>query len=196
MSPSSASAVPSKLVLVDWDNLTDASIGQLKSATKPQRIDHLDGIHMLDLAAGQNTTFFIARPPATAAELASTSTVTPAVSSIPTTSASTPAPVTAAAAASATPAIDLSGFGGYDFAPPAAAAVVTQKATIPKRETGISRTEQAPWEALSRFPYLEEDVEGADNCRICGKEEDSAGSDALECEMVSRSVPFPRRRLL
>ena len=160
---------------------THSFVSQLKSATKPARIDHLDGIHMLDLACGQNTTFFIARPPATAADLASVSA--PASNAIPSapTTASAPA---AAVASSSTPTVDLSGFG-YDFAPPAQAVVVSQKAILPKPETCISRTEQEPWEALARYPFLDENCEGGDNCRICGKEEDSAGGEALECEMVS-----------
>ena len=159
--------VPSSLLI-------SCLIRQAKSATKPHRIEHLDGIHIIDLACGQNTTFFIARPPPS-------SLPPPVATSSSTTSVTASAP--AVAGTSATPAVDLSGFG-FDFAPPAGAAVVTQKAILPKPETGISRTEQGPWEALARFPYLDE-IEGGDNCHICGNEDDAAGGDALECEMVS-----------
>lgn len=145
---------------------------------------------MIDLAAGQNTTFFIARPPATAAELAAASIPAPATASNATTTASTPAPAIASNAEK-TASVDLSGFGSA-FAPPVSAVVVTQKAVLPKPDTGISRTEQDPWEALARYPYLDdEEVEGADNCRICGKEDDATGGDALECEMVSLRALLP-----
>jgi hypothetical protein len=38
-------------------------VDQPKSATKPSRVSTLDDIDVFDIAAGQNTTFFLARPP-------------------------------------------------------------------------------------------------------------------------------------
>ncbi|KWU46657.1 RCC1/BLIP-II protein, partial [Rhodotorula sp. JG-1b] len=79
--------------------------GAPKSATKPQRIEYLDGIEMLDLAAGQNSTFFIA--------------------------------------------------------------------------PGISRTDNAAWEELQRWPPLFED----EACKVCGSAESGgAKGEILECE--------------
>lgn len=39
-------------------------VGAPKSATKCQRLETLDSLDVIDIAAGQNTTFFLVRPPA------------------------------------------------------------------------------------------------------------------------------------
>jgi len=157
---------------------------------------------MVDIAAGQNTTFFIARPPPTEAakeeakklESVATSTSEPA-----------PAPASAAGEAAADspsssafkPSIDLSGFGFAFGAPPASASTVSQttveeKAASPgisdeqrkKNAVGISRTIQSAWEELPRFPPID-DVE--EECVICKKVENEGKGDSLECEKVSDS---------
>ncbi|KAG8936417.1 hypothetical protein FRC03_001989 [Tulasnella sp. 419] len=58
---------PDKIMTVGWgQNANNFELGygegQPKSSTKPQRITTLDGVDVIDIAAGQNTTFFIAVP--------------------------------------------------------------------------------------------------------------------------------------
>ncbi|GAA99083.1 uncharacterized protein L969DRAFT_87130 [Mixia osmundae IAM 14324] len=55
-------------VTIGWgQNCTNGELGlgvdQRKSATLPIRVETLDGLQILDLAAGQNTTYFLVRPP-------------------------------------------------------------------------------------------------------------------------------------
>ncbi|CEQ38996.1 SPOSA6832_00479 [Sporobolomyces salmonicolor] len=168
---------------------TDEKV-QAKSATKPQRIDYLDGIEMLDIAAGQNSTFFIARPPPTQAakDEAKSIETAPAVAAISPTDAA-PSSSTAADAVPATgfkPSIDLSGFG-FSFGPPvaskpAAPAPVPVVEDAKKRASGISRTHPGAWEELHRFPVV---LETFDECRKCGLLENPAKGESLECEKVS-----------
>lgn len=146
--------------------------GSLKSYTKPTRIDGMDGLTILDIAAGQNSTFFVARPPPLSSAPAPEHTTVVPVSTVPATT-----PVVAGSTG-----VDLSGFG-FDFAPPPVVVAVTSKATLPVKASGPSRTETAVWEALLRFPEIEEPAEGVEvdeNCCICHLE----GDDALECEKV------------
>ncbi|KAG9017998.1 hypothetical protein FRB90_012666 [Tulasnella sp. 427] len=58
---------PIKVMTVAWgQNAHNGELGfgegQPKSATKPQRVRPLDGVHVFDVVAGQNTTFFLASP--------------------------------------------------------------------------------------------------------------------------------------
>lgn len=148
------------------------SLLQLKSATKPQRVELLEGIEFLDIAAGQNTTFFIARPPPL--PLAEGQ---PEVSPSP----APEAPAAASTAAEPVGGVDLSGFG-YSFGAAAEAAAgdkkdVAKKPTIKKR--GRSTTKEEEWNELGRYPAV---LDAVDACKICGKEE--GPEEALECEMV------------
>ena len=172
-------------------------IEQPKSATKPQRIEYLDGIEMLDLAAGQNSTFFIARPPPTQAakeEAKSFVEAAPPPAATATESAAAETP----AAPAVKPSYDISGFG-FNFGPPApaaaaaSAATATPEATTPEADkkkdaaAGISRTDNAAWEELQRWPPLFED----EACKVCGSAESGgAKGEILECEKVSRSLPM------
>lgn len=156
---------------------------------------------MLDLAAGQNSTFFIARPPPTQAAQDEAKSIVEAAA--PASAAASEAPSAAASApAAAAPAVkpsyDISGFG-FNFGPPAtAAAVVTATpdaaATPPPKPADgdaaaaaaaaaeISRTTNAAWEELQRWPPLYED----EACRVCGSAESGGDKgEMLECEKVS-----------
>ncbi|GAA5958640.1 hypothetical protein JCM21900_004661 [Sporobolomyces salmonicolor] len=159
---------------------------QAKSATKPQRIDYLDGIEMLDIAAGQNSTFFIARPPPTQAakDEAKSIETAPAVAALsPTDAAPSSTAADAAPATGFKPSIDLSGFG-FSFGPPVASKPASP-APVPvivdakKRASGISRTHPGAWEELHRFPVV---LETFDECRKCGLLENPAKGESLECE--------------
>lgn len=162
----------------------DAHATQPKSATKPQRIDLLDGISIVDLAAGQNTTFFIARPPALESELAQADAEKDAP--VEATPAVAPASSTEPAGSSkASAGFDISSFG-FSFGAPAASGSSTppaSKPAAPKPTTAIipviSTTVEAQWNNLPRYPDLEE--EPMDACQICGREE--GVEDPLECEM-------------
>jgi hypothetical protein len=186
-------------------------IQQAKSSTKPSRIEYLDGIEMLDISAGQHTTYFIARPPPTEAAQEEAKNL----ESVPLPSSSTPAapPPLSAIATEETPSdsptspafkpsIDLSGFGFAFGAPPSASApegVPTDSnskvATPPevsieerkKNAIGISRTVQAAWEELPRYPAV---YDARDECLICDRVENESKGDSLECEKVRRP-PFP-----
>lgn len=150
--------------------------GSLKSATRPTRIESLDGVTLVDMSAGQNTTFFIARPPPSSVPAAA------AVVANSSTSVSATDKAAASVSATVTAGVDMSGFG-FDFAP-----VVVAKPLGPTISThaseaklmGPSRTLVSKWEAFPRFPSLDDDEEGGEECQICGKEE----GDALECEKV------------
>lgn len=139
---------------------------QVKSATKPVRIDGFDGITILDIAGGQNTTFFIARPPPT-----STTVPSPLDSPAPEV-VSTPIVVTPSSG------IDLSGFG-YSFAPPAVVKPVEKLVLQPVVES-LSRTQAEAWEELLRYPTV---LDAVDQCQVCGIED--GPEESLECEMVS-----------
>ncbi|GAA5995085.1 uncharacterized protein JCM10292_004530 [Rhodotorula paludigena] len=170
--------------------------GAPKSATKPARIDYLDGIEMLDIAAGQSTTFFIARPPPTQAAKDEAKTLAEAVSPSPTTGTDTPAepaasaPAAESSAPAVKPAIDLSGFG-FSFGPPVpkpatppapspAAAKESSVGEGKKRAAGISTTVSDAWEELPRWPPA---LHTTDNCQVCGGFEASdEKGEILECE--------------
>lgn len=156
---------------------------QAKSATKPKRNEMLEGIDLLDIAAGQNTTFFVARPPPLSLEAEPSKGPSPVES---------PAPVAAAAAPTAeggAGGVDLSGFG-FSFgaasasasaAPAAAPALVTAEHKV---KSTRSRTIQEQWEEnVGRFPPV---YDALDYCAFCGKEE--GPEEALECEMVSLTL--------
>ncbi|GAA5916794.1 hypothetical protein JCM6882_004169 [Rhodosporidiobolus microsporus] len=174
--------------------------GAAKSATKPTRIDSFDGIELVDLAAGQATTFFLARPPATqaakdeakdieaGADVPVSAPPAPAPAAAPSTSASSSAAATPAAAEGVKPAIDLSGFG-FNFMPspagspapptPAPAPAPAAVDDVKKRAEGISRTQQAAWEDVPRWP----EVEGPEICAVCGGvEADAVKGELLICE--------------
>lgn len=159
---------------------------------------------MIDIAAGQSTTFFIARPPATEAakeEAKELEVVAPASFAAPAAPEPAPEPAPAPAADESTPtfkpSIDLSGFGFAFGAPPAAAAsngstaptTNNSKAASPgiseeerkKNAVGISRTIQAAWEELPRYPAV---TDVRDECVVCGKLESDDKGDSLECEKV------------
>ncbi|KPV78376.1 uncharacterized protein RHOBADRAFT_50849 [Rhodotorula graminis WP1] len=167
--------------------------GASKSATKPARIDYLDGIEMLDIAAGQASTFFIARPPSTQAAKDEAKTLIEAPTPPPPAaaaadSAPTPAPAAAAPGVPAVqPSYDISGFG-FSFGPPVAAApapttaapTTSSETSTKRRALGISRTRQEAWEELARFPPV---LDATDNCQVCGGfEADDVKGDILECE--------------
>ncbi|GAA5865477.1 hypothetical protein JCM8547_001258 [Rhodosporidiobolus lusitaniae] len=182
--------------------------GAAKSATKPTRIDYLDGVDMLDIAAGQATTFFIARPPPTQVEKDEAKAasdpaalIASSAASSSTAAAAPPAPAEAAVPSSSTdsstapvkPAIDLSGFG-FAFmpspssssasspAPVAAPPPAPIQAPAPSAASDVSKTHQAAWEELQRWPEVEF-AEGADNCKVCGGfEADGVKGEILECE--------------
>lgn len=174
---------------------------QSKSATKPARIDYLDGIEMLDIAAGQASTFFIARPPSTQAAKDEAKTLIEAPTPPPAAADAAPesAPAPAAPGVPAVqPSYDISGFG-FSFGPPAAAAAAAAPApssaaptasssetSTKRRALGISRTRQEAWEELARFPPV---LDATDNCQVCGGfEADEVKGDILECEKVRRSL--------
>jgi hypothetical protein len=152
--------------------------GALKSATRPTRVESLDGITLLDMSAGQNSTFFIARPPPTPTETSD---------AIKTTTIASEAAALAPAAVVpniGSGGVDLSGFG-FDFGPPVAKASVIPVISTYLTEAakaGISRTNVEKWEALPRWPEL---GQVGEECVICGREGEQ---DALECEKVS--IPF------
>lgn len=152
------------LSLPSNDMLTSET--QVKSATKPVRIDGFDGITILDIAGGQNTTFFIARPPPT-----STTDISPLDS---------PAPeiVETPVVAPPTSGIDLSGFG-FSFGPPAVVKPVEKLVLQPVVER-VSRTLTEAWEELLRYPTV---LDAVDQCQVCGLED--GPEESLECEMVS-----------
>ncbi|BGP44741.1 hypothetical protein JCM10450v2_000555 [Rhodotorula kratochvilovae] len=164
--------------------------GASKSATKPARIDYLDSIEMLDIAAGQSTTFFIARPPSTQAAKDEAKTLieapTPPPPAAPEPAAEPAAePVPAATdVPTIKPTFDISGFGfsfGAPAAAPAAPAAPPPIAVSAKRRAaGISRTTSDAWEELQRFPPV---LDATDNCKVCGGfEADEVKGDILECE--------------
>ncbi|GAA6059089.1 hypothetical protein JCM10212_002060 [Sporobolomyces blumeae] len=190
--------------------------GSAKSSTKPTRIEYLDGIEMLDIAAGQNTTFFVARPPPTEAakeEAKALESVpmppTAAAAAAPTPAPAESAPADAAPAASSAykPSIDLSGFGFAFGAPPppsttdspgpdskaasprggggggtpGAAASSSTEDERKRNAVGISRTVQAAWEELPRYPAVKPE-EYDDRCKVCKKIENESKGDSLECE--------------
>lgn len=146
----------------------------MKSATKPQRIDSFDNLDVLDMAAGQNTTFWIIRPPPSISPAALSPVPTPAVVA--------PAPLPVGG-------VDLSGFG-FNFAPaapaPVAPVVTESEEDEGERRTRVnaSKTDQGQWEEMGRYPVV---LDGVDQCQICGEVE--GAEEALECEMVS--LPFP-----
>lgn len=146
---------------------------------------------MLDIAAGQSTTFFIARPPPTQAAKDEAKAIIDAPTPPPAAPApaAEPAPATEAAPAPAIkPTFDISGFG-FSFGssasplpskPPSPAP--TDSAAGKKRAAGISRTQQGAWEELARWPMV---LETTDNCRVCGGyEADEVKGEILECEKV------------
>lgn len=180
---------------------------QPKSATKPQRIEYLDGIEMLDIAAGQSTTFFIARPPPTQAAkdeaktLIEAPTPPPPAAAATSSSAAAASPTPAAAAPALKPTFDISGFGfsfGAAASPgpskPASPAPASDSADGKKRAAGISRTQQDAWEELQRWPMV---LDTTDNCKVCGGyEADEVKGEILECEKVRlpHSAAARRRR--
>ncbi|GAA5972349.1 hypothetical protein JCM11641_002419 [Rhodosporidiobolus odoratus] len=167
--------------------------GAAKSATKPTRIDYLDNVDMLDIAAGQNTTFFLARPPSTQAAKDEAKAVTdapaPAVPPNATTAVPAPAPEPSTSSAAAS-SVDLSGFGfafGSSAASPAPSAAAHN--TIPPRDekaaaAGISKTTQEAWEGLQRWPEVEHEL--LDSCVKCETTEEEKG-ELLECEKCERA---------
>ncbi|GAA6007099.1 hypothetical protein JCM11491_001509 [Sporobolomyces phaffii] len=168
--------------------------GAAKSSTKPTRIEYLDGVEMLDIAAGQSTTYFIARPPPTdaAKEEAKTLEDVPTSAPVPTPAAA-PADATPESAGAFKPSVDLSGFGFAFGAPPTPAAAGTPTEGTPKPESSagasieerkknaveISRTVQDAWEDLPRFPPV---YDARDECLICDRVENESQGDSLECE--------------
>jgi len=167
---------------------------QPKSSTKPARIDSLDGIEMLDIAAGQNTTFFIARPPPTEkakAEAKQLENVPAPVSAPAPPLAKDDTPADSHGASAFKPSIDLSGFG-FAFGAPSPAtdskpassgnATPINEEERKKNADGISRTQQGAWEELPRWPTL---YDAQDECIICSRVENEEKGDSLECEKVS-----------
>ncbi|BGP21475.1 regulatorof chromosome condensation family protein [Rhodotorula toruloides] len=166
--------------------------GAPKSATKPQRLEYLDGIEMLDIAAGQSTTFFIARPPPTQATKDEAKALieapTPPPPAAPASMAAEPAPAPEVAPGPALkPTFDISGFGfafGASTSPipskPPSPAPASASAEGKKRAAGISRTQHGAWEELQRWPMV---LETTDNCKVCGGyEADEVKGEILECE--------------
>ncbi|GAA6004324.1 hypothetical protein JCM10207_000669 [Rhodosporidiobolus poonsookiae] len=165
--------------------------GSSKSATKPARIDYLDGIEILDIAAGQATTFFLARPPPTQADkdAVKAPVVPPAPAAAPASPAAAEPATAAGAGAAPKPAVDLSGFG-FSFMPsPAGSAASTPppppaapaKAAAPTERT-VSRTQQAAWEELMRWPDVPPE-ELAESCKECGGvDTEGPKGEMLECE--------------
>ncbi|KAK4701353.1 hypothetical protein P7C70_g4879, partial [Phenoliferia sp. Uapishka_3] len=143
--------------------------GAVKSATKPQRIESFDNLDVLDMAAGQNTTFWIIKPPMTASASLTVAAVATAVSETPAPPAST--------------GVDLSGFG-FDFGAPASVKAHASPVVIIAEEVvkGTSRTDQGQWEELGRYPPV---LDGVDYCQICG--EVDGPEDSLECEMCEQA---------
>lgn len=159
-------------------------VGAVKSATKPMRLEAMNDIELVDMAAGQNTTYFIARPPATDSAVAEAGKPVEdqaATVPIPPVDASTEGAPTPAPAPTAAPGFDLSGFG-FDFGPPKAASpapVVAAAPAAPAADAGVSRTKAEAWEAFERYPPV---LDAADECQVCGS--DDPEFEALECEMV------------
>ncbi|GAA6011255.1 hypothetical protein JCM8202_003951 [Rhodotorula sphaerocarpa] len=169
--------------------------GAPKSATKPQRIEYLDGIEMLDLACGQNTTFFLARPPPTEAAKNEAKAIVEATADVPAVTAPAPAeskPAAeepAAAPATVKPSYDISGFG-FSLGPsnPSTPAAGTPKPASPKADetaskrkeaAHVSRTTNTAWQELQRWPPLFED----EACKVCGGPESGGEKgEILECE--------------
>lgn len=168
-------------------------VGVIKSATKPTRVMALEDLDMyvplilqsvdfdhafyrLDLAAGQNTTYFIIRPPSEADSAnASKSTVAAAIrpqqntwdsgwgfaspaatnSNVETVKASSPPPSDAQVNANASPTVSK----------PSASS-----SSLSKREA---------WESLPRFPPV---LDAGETCLLCNEEK--ADIDQLECDKV------------
>jgi len=181
--------------LGSFDLLNRLCRSQAKSSTKPARIDYLDGIEMLDIAAGQNTTFFIARPPPTEkakAEAKQLENVPAPVAAAPALPLMDDTPADSPGASAFKPSIDLSGFGfafgapstGASDSKPASSGDATpvNEAERKKNADGISRTQQGAWEELPRWPTV---YDAQDECNICSKIENEAKGDSLECEKVS-----------
>lgn len=128
-------------------------------------------LYRLEVAAGQNTTFFLVRPPSTSPDSIKDS---------------------ASAAASAPPVAEAydSGWGytapqvsliipGADVRAsaspsPSPAPIADQLGTLPA--LGPSRTLSSKWDELPRFPAI---LHAQDECRVCKQETDVS---LLECE--------------
>lgn len=164
-------------------------VGAVKSATKPMRLEAMNDIHLLDIAAGQNTTYFIARPPATDSALAEANKPVDEVKPEPTVPIPAPAPApapapvetTKSAAPTPTTGFDLSGFG-FEFGPPKPASPAPVPVAVPVApvDKSLSRTEAEAWEVFERYPTV---YDVPDECQVCGS--DDPDFEALECEMVS-----------
>ncbi|SGY34869.1 BQ5605_C002g01693 [Microbotryum silenes-dioicae] len=180
-------------VTVSWGQ--NAQNGELalgvdapRSATKPSRIEQLDGVEILDIAAGQATTLFIARPPAIKgaevdqkADEVDTPDATEKADKVENDS-------TSQASKALRPVVDLSGFG-FSFGPPVPVAVVTPIASaLATKDTGASRTAQEKWDQIGRFPVV---YDATDSCLVCGKFE--GPEESLECEMVRLVVDGVRQ---
>lgn len=154
----------------------------------------MDNITVLDIAAGQNTTFIIGRPPPTPTELAAVASESESKSSASATTSKT-TEISTVPATTTSNSVDLSGFG-FSFGPPvtnASSTAAVVAAVEVKKEVSdgislkdsISRTETGPWEELGRYPL---EVQAQDACLICGDEEKE--EESLECEMVSNFFVF------
>lgn len=75
--------------------------------------------------------------------------------------------------------LQLSGWGFSTGAAPAPVVEVVKALTAEEIINGVSRTDQAQWEELGRFPPV---LDAVDHCQICGQVE--GAEDPLECEMV------------
>lgn len=142
---------------------------------------------MLDLAAGQSSTFFIARPPPTQAAKDEAASIAEATAEVPAAKKDDEAPASTETAPVVKPSYDISGFGfsfgGSSTSRPEAS---TPKAASPKADEGaarrknaaeISRTTNSAWEELQRWPPLFED----EACKVCGSADADKGV-MLECE--------------
>lgn len=87
--------------------------------------------------------------------------------------------------------MDLSGFGFSYTPPPPTPAEILAKEALENR-AHASRTIQEQWEELLRYPVVEGASEVCLVCRIDGGLDEDA--EVLECEMVSPTIYFCRRR--
>ncbi|SCV68428.1 BQ2448_549 [Microbotryum intermedium] len=174
-------------VTVSWGQ--NAQNGELalgldapRSATKPSRIEPLDGVEIIDIAAGQATTLFIARPPAIKGadvDQKANKIDTPDTAEKTDEAESDPTPQ---ASKALRPVVDLSGFG-FSFGPPVPVAVVAPLASArAAKDTGASRTAQEKWDQIGRFPVV---YDATDSCLVCGRFE--GPEESLECEMCENA---------
>lgn len=188
-------------VCVAWGQ--NATYGELslgenapRSATKPTRLEMFDHVSIVDVAAGQNSTFFIVRPPATQAEIDEWKQHKGEEEEAEAKSEAAEAAAPAnGASTSSFGAFDWSaGWGFNDFASPAPATPEPEKknSLTKGKDTSEddddegpvppSKTTEERWEEFDRYPVA---LNLSDACHACKR--DDKDDDLLECEMCENA---------